>query len=91
MTQLRWVLLIAALLILVALFVWTRYRSRLVGRFRLPARVAAAKPAAASGGRQEPTLPGRAPVPDGLKAKNLFGAARVRIVAHPQLGLAFGG
>jgi cell division protein ZipA len=63
MTQLRWVLLIAALLILVALFVWTRYRSRLVGRFRLPARVAAAKPAAASGGRQEPTLPGRAPVP----------------------------
>lgn len=43
MTQLRWVLLVAALLILVALFVWTRYRSRLVERFRLPVRARAAE------------------------------------------------
>jgi cell division protein ZipA len=55
MTELRWVLLLAALLILVALFLWSRYRSRLTERFRLPARHPATSPA--PGGRQEPTLP----------------------------------
>lgn len=60
MTQLRWVLLVAALLILVALFVWTRYRSRLVERFRLAPRFPAVKPAGAPGVRQEPVLDGRA-------------------------------
>jgi cell division protein ZipA len=38
MTELRSVLLIAALLVLVALFLWTRYRPRLGERFRLPVR-----------------------------------------------------
>lgn len=61
MTQLRWVLLVAALLILVALFVWTRYRARLVERFRLPTRTVASGAATPAGGRQEPTLPARAP------------------------------
>ena len=60
MTQLRWVLLVAALLILVALFVWTRYRSRLVERFRLPARARAAELPTPSD-RQEPILSARAP------------------------------
>ncbi len=55
MTELRWVLLLAALLILVALFLWSRYRSRLTERFRLPARHPAGS--SAPGGRQEPTLP----------------------------------
>ena len=56
MTELRWVLLIAALAVLGALFVWTRYR--LSTRFRLPARKMES-PAAALGGRLEPTLPAR--------------------------------
>jgi cell division protein ZipA len=61
MTELRWVLLVAALLILVALFVWTRYRSRLVERFRLPARTPVSGAPVAPSGRQEPTLPAKAP------------------------------
>lgn len=59
MTELRWVLLVAALLILVALFVWTRYRSRLAGRFRLPVRTVSSDPAGPTGVRQEPTLPAK--------------------------------
>lgn len=61
MTELRWVLLVAALLILVALFVWTRYRSRLAERFRFPVRVPSVSMSASPAGRQEPTLPGTAP------------------------------
>ncbi|MEO8223622.1 MAG: cell division protein ZipA C-terminal FtsZ-binding domain-containing protein [Gammaproteobacteria bacterium] len=38
MTELRWVLLLAALVSLVVLFLWTRYRPRIGDRFRLPAR-----------------------------------------------------
>jgi cell division protein ZipA len=63
MTQLRWVLLLAALLILVALFVWTRYRSRLAERFRLPVRPAAPDSGAALRPRQEPTLPPKVAAP----------------------------
>lgn len=63
MTQLRWVLLAVALLILLALFVWTRYRSRLSERFRFPVRTSAAESVVAQGTRQEPTLPSRVPVP----------------------------
>jgi cell division protein ZipA len=59
MTELRWVLLVTALLILVVLFVWTRYWSRLAGRFRFPVRSIAAEPATGTSGRQEPTLPAR--------------------------------
>jgi len=58
MTELRWVLLVAALLILVALFLWSRYRSRLTERFRFPRRHPPGNPGAL--GRQEPTLPARA-------------------------------
>jgi len=68
MTQLRWVLLVAALLILVGLFVWTRYRSRLVERFRFPIRTPAVERATVPGARQEPTLPARIPAP-GLPEK----------------------
>jgi cell division protein ZipA len=57
MTELRWVLLLTALLILVALFLWSRYRSRLSERFRLPLRHSPGNPAA--GVRQEPTLPAK--------------------------------
>jgi cell division protein ZipA len=65
MTELRWVLLLAALLILVALFLWSRYRPRLAERFRLSIRHAPRVPAPTD--RQEPTLPPKA-VPD-LPAK----------------------
>lgn len=54
MTELRWVLLLAALLILVALFLWTRYRPRLTDRFRFPVRRLAAHPAPAPGSGLEP-------------------------------------
>lgn len=58
MTELRWVLLLIALLVLLALFLWSRYRSRLAGRFRLPTlRESRSLPLA---GRLEPTLPARA-------------------------------
>lgn len=63
MTQLRWVLLFVALLVLVALFVWTRYRSRLVGRLRFPTRAVVPDPSAVPAVRQDPTLPARPPVP----------------------------
>ncbi len=69
MTELRWVLLVAALLILVGLFVWTRYRSRLVERFRFSAGTPALKPATAPGARQEPVLDGRAPAATVLPEK----------------------
>ncbi|MEZ5566129.1 MAG: cell division protein ZipA C-terminal FtsZ-binding domain-containing protein [Gammaproteobacteria bacterium] len=58
MTALRWILLIAALLILLAVFLWSRYHARLVEWARLVRRrqqPAVAAPAPAS--RQEPTLP----------------------------------
>ncbi len=62
MTELRWVLLLAALLILVALFVWTRYRSRFVERFRFPPAAPATRSGSGPGGRHEPVLtPARAP------------------------------
>ena len=57
MTELRWVLLIAALLILVALFLWSRYRTRLTERFRIALRPASLVPGA--GIRQEATLPAK--------------------------------
>lgn len=63
MTQLRWVLLVAALLILLALFVWTRYRSRLAERFRFPVRTSPVESGAPPGTRQEPTLPPRVSAP----------------------------
>jgi len=63
MTQLRWVLLLAALLILAALFIWTRYRSRLSERLRFPLRPAAADSGVALRPRQEPTLPPKVPAP----------------------------
>jgi cell division protein ZipA len=63
MTQLRWVLLVAALLILLALFLWTRYRSRVLERFRLPARTVTTESGVASSARQEPTLAPRVPAP----------------------------
>lgn len=61
MTQLRWVLLVAALLILLALFVWTRYRSRITARFSFPVRSRAVEAGAVPATRQEPTLPPRVP------------------------------
>ena len=68
MTELRWVLLIAALLILVVLFLWTRYRSRLTSSFRLPIRIGAPKPVPQLGDRQEPVVPAK-PLSATLPAK----------------------
>ncbi len=62
MTELRWVLLLAALLILVALFLWSRYRAPLTERFRPAVRPAPLVPGA--GLRQEPTLPAKVAVPE---------------------------
>lgn len=59
MTELRWVLLLAALLILVAVFLWTRYRPRLGDRFRLPGRREVAAPGSADGNRQFQEQPAR--------------------------------
>lgn len=61
MSQLRWVLLVVALLILLALFVWTRYRSRLVERFRLPPLVKSPEALPQAAARQDPTVPDRTP------------------------------
>ncbi len=64
MTELRWVLLLTALLILVVLFLWTRYRSRLTDRFRFPVRQSAPAPPPGSGAKSTPparpsALPGK--------------------------------
>lgn len=62
MTALRWVLLIAAILILLVVFLWSRYQARLSGFLKALSRPKpAAVPAPASSARQEPTLPD--PVP----------------------------
>jgi cell division protein ZipA len=57
MTELRWVLLLTALLILVVLFLWTRYRPRLTDRFRFPVRRPAASPGLPPGSGPKPTPP----------------------------------
>lgn len=59
MTELRWVLLVSALLILVALFLWTRYRPRLADRFRLPALGPASHGRPPPGAFREPTPSGK--------------------------------
>ena len=61
MTQLRWVLLFIALLILAGLFLWTRYRAGLMERLRFPAKERAPEPGTPPAIRQEPVLPARAP------------------------------
>lgn len=68
MTELRWVLLLVALLILVALFLWTRYRPRLADRFRFPARSLGTATARGALDREQPTLAGKAAAA-GLPAK----------------------
>ena len=52
MTELRWVLLLAALLILVVLFLWTRYRPRLVNPFRLAGRRGGSAPVTSDGNQE---------------------------------------
>jgi len=68
MAELRLVLLFAALLALLAVFLWTRYQGRLTGRLKLPFRGHAAPTPAASVSRQEPALTTSAEVPE-LPAK----------------------
>ncbi len=68
MTELRWVLLLAALVTLVVVFLWTRYQPRIGDRFRLPARRARTDPGVAAPVRQEPKLPAGEPSAD-LPAK----------------------
>ncbi|MBN8279204.1 MAG: cell division protein ZipA C-terminal FtsZ-binding domain-containing protein [Gammaproteobacteria bacterium] len=62
MTELRWVLLVIALLVLAALFVWTRYRPKIVDGLRVVERIR--PPAAPAVERQEPVLPDRPPPPN---------------------------
>jgi cell division protein ZipA len=56
MAELRWVLLLAALLVLVAVFLWTRYRTRLTDRLKLSFRSPEANPSSARSIRQEPAV-----------------------------------
>lgn len=58
MTALRWVLLIAAVLILLGVFLWSRHHARIASVLKmLGNRKPAAAPAPALANRQEPTLP----------------------------------
>jgi cell division protein ZipA len=69
MAELRLVLLFAALLVLVVVFLWTRYQTRFTGRFKLPFRipeVPSSSPAPSI--RQEPALTPSTDVPE-LPAK----------------------
>lgn len=54
MSELRWVLLLAALLILVVVFLWTRYRPRLGNPFRFPGRRDVSAPDTAVGNHELP-------------------------------------
>jgi cell division protein ZipA len=65
MTELRWVLLLAALLILVVLFLWTRYRPRLTDRFRFSVRPPAAAPAPPPGSGAKSTAVAKTAAPAG--------------------------
>jgi cell division protein ZipA len=56
MAELRWVLLLAALLVLVAVFVWTRYRIRLPDRLKLSFRGSEAGASVAHKVHQDPLL-----------------------------------
>ncbi|MDP2325882.1 MAG: cell division protein ZipA C-terminal FtsZ-binding domain-containing protein [Gammaproteobacteria bacterium] len=56
MAELRWVLLVAALLVLAVVFLWTRYRNRLAERLKLPFHGSAGGYLPAPGNRQEPAL-----------------------------------
>lgn len=56
MSGLRWVLLLAALVVLAGVFLWTRYRGRWMGRLKFPFRSAEAIPSIEPGARQEPAL-----------------------------------
>ena len=62
MTELRWVLLLAALLILVVLFLWTRYRPRLSNPFRSAGRPDVAASATSGGTHRVPEQSGKSPL-----------------------------
>jgi len=68
MAELRLVLLFAALVVLLAVFLWTRYQGRLTGRLKLPFRGHAKPARPATAGRQEPIPTPPAEVPE-LPAK----------------------
>jgi cell division protein ZipA len=63
MTELRLVLLFAALVVLVAVFLWTRYQGRLSGRLKMPFRSLAAPSSPPPVSRQEPALTASTDVP----------------------------
>lgn len=70
MTELRWVLLIAALLILAVVFLWTRYRNRLPDRLSFPRRASRADPSPVPvANRQEPALAADPATPPALPSK----------------------
>jgi cell division protein ZipA len=62
MTELRWVLLLAALLILVVLFLWTRYRPRLGNPFRAAGRLDDPATVTSSSSQLLPEQAARSPV-----------------------------
>lgn len=63
MTALRWVLLVAAVLILLAVFLWSRYHARLTSFLRFTGWRKPAAPISVPTDRQEPVLPSPAPDP----------------------------
>ena len=63
MTELRWTLLLAGLVVLVGLFVWTRFKSHLQGSFRGLARPVPPSAPAVPEVRQEPHFAPPEPVP----------------------------
>ena len=63
MTELRWVLLLAALLILVVVFLWTRYRPRLGNPFRSAGRRGGSAPVTSDGNQELAEQPGRSQAP----------------------------
>ncbi len=79
MAELRGVLLVVALLVLAALFVWTRYRHRIVDRFRLPERPRPPEPPLPPLSRLEPDLPPPQPAAPPLPEK----IVTIRILSRP--------
>jgi cell division protein ZipA len=67
MGELRWVLLLVALLVLVAVFLWTRYHARLTDRLKVP--FLGPRNSTAVGSRQEPVVTTSAAVSPPLPAK----------------------
>jgi cell division protein ZipA len=69
MSDLRWVLLVAAVVVLAVVFLWTRYRARFTASLKLPFKSPPASLEIPPATRKEPVIPSSTVAPPALPAK----------------------